>query len=279
MEVSPPYLFSSSYEHESSLAFTTDIDTAVVEMAVHGRWGQRLSMDISVGVRKCLAEHPAAVIADLRDLGDPKGMSVAMWLAGCRAAAALHPPARLAVCVPPQTMLARRLRSVGAERFLPMFATMPEARAAVTSRLPLTDRLQLQLPPEPTSASIARDMVGQACHAWSLPEVLHPARLVMSELVANALEHSGTDMLVTVSQRGAALHLSVGDGSPQLPRLLDPAPVLPGQPLDERGVGLQLVHTVAAAWGSMPTRDGKTVWATVRPGRTGGDDTTEPPRA
>jgi hypothetical protein len=35
--------------------------------------------------------------------------------------------------------------------------------------------------------------------------------------------------------------------------------------LSERGRGLRLVHFGAAAWGAMPTRGGKVVWATVCP--------------
>ncbi|MEU8817298.1 hypothetical protein [Actinoplanes sp. NPDC048796] len=40
---------------------------------------------------------------------------------------------------------------------------------------------------------------------------------------------------------------------------------LAGQPvpLGERGRGLRLVHVTAAAWGVLPTRDGKVVWAAV----------------
>jgi hypothetical protein len=33
--------------------------------------------------------------------------------------------------------------------------------------------------------------------------------------------------------------------------------------LDEQGWGLQMVHAVTVAWGVMPTRGGKVVWATL----------------
>jgi anti-sigma regulatory factor (Ser/Thr protein kinase) len=270
VKVDAPYLFGGDDADGAHVTATGDVETAVVELSVHGRWSQRLGIDVSAGVRKCLAEHPVAVIADLHDMGDPKAASVAIWLAARRAGTALQPPVSLVLSLTPGTELAERLERLGARRYLPMFATMPEARASVADRRPpVSDLMQLRLPPDLDSPSTARNLVGDACQAWQLPGLLHPARLVLSELVTNAVEHARTDILVTVSRRGTGLHLSVRDGSPQLPRLLQPARAVPGAPLDERGQGLQIVHAAAAAWGSMPTRDGKVVWATLY-SRTGG---------
>jgi anti-sigma regulatory factor (Ser/Thr protein kinase) len=132
--------------------------------------------------------------------------------------------------------------------------------------LPLTDQLQQRLPPEPESARLARLMVADACHAWHLPHLRYPAQLVMSELVSNAVQHASTPMLVTVSRRGAGLHLAVRDGSPILPPPWQPASAPASPPLTEGGRGLQIVQRAAAAWGALPThdRDGKVVWATLR---------------
>lgn len=262
MRVRPPYLFDD--RQGSALDVVSDVGAATVEMTVHGRWSRRLGADISHAMKKCLAEHPAVVLVDLRDLQDPSGASAAMWLAGRRAGLALRPPVQVALCLAPDDPLAARLQRLGTPRYLAMYGSLAQARVAVAGRRPLTDMLQWPLAPAPESASVARDLIGQACQAWGSPSLLHPARLVVSELVANAVEHAGTEHLVTVSRRGAALHLSVRDGDPRPPRLLPPAPVVPGEPLDERGRGLRLVHATAFAWGSMPTRTGKVVWASVR---------------
>jgi anti-sigma regulatory factor (Ser/Thr protein kinase) len=172
------------------------------------------------------------------------------------------------LCLPSATALSGRLRKLGANRFLPVYPTMPEARAAIASRLPLTDRLQTRLPPTSGSARAARDLVDRACEAWSLTDLRHPARLVVSELVTNAIEHAGTELSVTVSRRGTRLHLSVRDGDPRPPLLRDPNSGPSGHPdTDYRGRGLRIVHAAAAAWGSMPTPDGKRVWATLRPAK------------
>jgi hypothetical protein len=138
--------------------------------------------------------------------------------------------------------------------------------------------LRVGLAPEPEAASLARTLVGDACLAWDLPDLLRPARRVMSELVLNAVEHAGTDLLVTVTLGTNGLHIAVADGDPRQPRLRSPAPVRRGAPLDERGRGLRAVQAEAVRWGSVPTTTGKVVWAVLRadaptrrrPGRTGG---------
>lgn len=128
------------------------------------------------------------------------------------------------------------------------------------------DRRQLSLGPEAKAEapSLARALVADACHAWDLPRLLHPARLVMSELTLNAVEHAGTNLVVSVERRGAALHLAVSDGIAKLPRLREPRPPRGGAPLDDRGRGLRTVQATASEWGATPTATGKVVWAVLR---------------
>src|SRR3954452_20083707 len=263
MEVHPPYLFAGDGRAGPGVTVAGDPSSGVVELTVHGHWDRRLGLDVSTGMRKCLAEQPAALIANLNDLEDPDGASAAMWLALRRTCIGLRPLVQLALCVASDTGVARRLRRFGADRYVPMFRTLSATRAAVTSRLPLTDLLQIRLPPDADSPSLARDLVGQACHGWNLGDLLYPARRVLSELVINAIEHAGTDIVVTVSRRGAALHLSVRDGDPRPPRLLAGGSGEATGLGTERGQGLRLVHDIADAWGAMPTHDGKAVWATM----------------
>jgi anti-sigma regulatory factor (Ser/Thr protein kinase) len=264
-QMHPPYFFAGN-DAQGAVKVTADFATAVVELTAHGQWSQRLGMDVSAAIRKCLAQPPSAIIVNLHHLGDADGMSMPLWLAARRAAIVLQPPVQLALCLPAEAGLDRRLRRSGAEWHLFMFATMAEARAAVTARLPLAEQLESRLPPRPASAGAARDLVVQACRRWQLPGLQERARMVMSELVANAVEHAGTDIWASVSRRGTGLHLAVSDGVSRLPEMQDPAAdTRKAERLSERGRGLRLVHFGAAAWGAMPTRGGKVVWATVCP--------------
>jgi anti-sigma regulatory factor (Ser/Thr protein kinase) len=109
-------------------------------------------------------------------------------------------------------------------------------------------------------------MVAEACAEWRATSLMHPARTVISELVSNAVEHAGTDIAVTVTLRGRFLCLAVGDGSPVMPQMVDPAPHDPRAPLDLRGYGLRMVANVAHSWGAEATTNGKVVWATLHIG-------------
>ena len=256
-EVGPPYLFGGD-DHGTCFTVTCDADTGVVEMTVRGRFSLRLSVDLYTGLRKCLAEHPSAIVVDLAHFDDPYAVSAAMWLAVNRTASAMFPPVRLALAVAPTAPLAGRLRRLGTARPVPIFVTAAEARAAVAGTTPLAERLHLaDLPPERSSVAVAGELVDIACATWHMPELLAPSRAIMSELVGNAIEHAGTHLGAAVWRRGPGLHLSVHDRDPRLPRLLE-------RTTGERGRGLRTVDGKSAAWGAMTTHDGKMVWATLR---------------
>ena len=57
------------------------------------------------------------------------------------------------------------------------------------------------------------------------------------------------------------LHVAVQDGAAGQPRLHRSVPA--GPTASPRGRGLLLVNAMAAAWGAMPARGGKVVWATL----------------
>jgi len=258
----PPYLVTASTDRRGlSVGITADASIAVVEMALHGPWSQHLGSQVTAGLRLCLAGPSASIIIDLHDLGDTHGVSQPYWAAAWRAARLAPTPVRLTLCLPTTTTLDNLLRHMQRPRPM-LFATMPEARIATAGRVPRSHQLQARLAPSPESVRAARDLVTQACRTWNLPQS-HDAWLIISELAGNAVEHAGTNFVVTVSRNGTRLHLAVRDGVTRFPQLSEPAPIGHQDPLNERGRGLRLVHATAAAWGAMPTRGGKVVWATV----------------
>jgi anti-sigma regulatory factor (Ser/Thr protein kinase) len=250
---------------EASVHIESDIDAAVALMTVRGTWDRSLWMTASRALAKCLAEHPEALIIDLSGLDDPLGISAPTWVSAQKTAANREPAVQLALCITPDQPLADRMQRLGARRFLPIYAKVRQARVAIAGRLPLTERLTIRLAPQPEAPSLARNLIGDACVAWNLPELLHPGRLVMSELVTNAVEHAGTEVTVVVSLRGEGLFISVADGVATLPQLIRPARPRRGMPLDDRGRGLNTVAANTVAWGALPTRSGKVVWGTLKP--------------
>jgi hypothetical protein len=265
MEVHPPYLLGNGdHENGSGVSVTYDIDTAVIEMVVAGRWTKRLALDIYTALCKCLAEHPSAIIVNLHHLDDPSADSAAMWLAASTAAGGLQPPVQIALSVPASQPLSHRLRWAGVTPTVPMFTTTKQARTAAAHSGPLTERVQLtRLRPDAGSANAARGLIDVACEAWGFADLRHPSRLVISELVANAVEHAGTDMVVTVWRRRNGLHLTVHDGDARLPRMWPPTRTDEAR-APSGAHGLHIVDTLSAAWGALSTTEGKLVWATMR---------------
>jgi hypothetical protein len=269
-----PTKLSSTFDLENGepaeATITSDEYGAVLVVAVHGSWNARSNARLSEVVRKCLAEHPPALVVDLHHLDDPVAASAPLWLTMARTAGAMHPAVRVALGIPPGTELAARLDRRGATCLVPVFGTVAQARGALAAVSIMPEYRRLTLPPEPDSAGQARALVADACRSWDLPQLVFTGRLVMSELVANAVEHAGTDLLVSVARRAPGLYLAVRDGSVALPRLLEPCR---GARPDRRGQGLRLVDEVANSWGAMRTHDGtgKVVWASIQPRRTDGE--------
>jgi anti-sigma regulatory factor (Ser/Thr protein kinase) len=123
------------------------------------------------------------------------------------------------------------------------------------------DRLSTVLPAEPQSAARARSLVMVACRRWSSTEISADAELVVTELVANAVRHTGTEITVRLASLAGSggLRVEVSDKSVR--------PIRPrhARALDESGRGLFLVDVLSHQWGADATPTGKTVWAEIVP--------------
>ncbi|MCU1595016.1 MAG: response regulator receiver [Frankiales bacterium] len=110
------------------------------------------------------------------------------------------------------------------------------------------------LPPRAASASVARELVVCACNDWGHDCFIDDLSLVVTELVANAVRHAGTEMEVRLINLEDGIRLEVQDGStrPLRPR--------PSTLVDEGGRGLMLVDALASRYGVEGDADGKRVW-------------------
>lgn len=121
---------------------------------------------------------------------------------------------------------------------------------------------ELELPRELDSAATARQAIGEL--TGQLPEdVVGDVRLLVSELVTNALRHSGlteTDS-ITLSVRLGVENVRVEVTDPGSG--FDPA-LTPTDPQDADGWGLYLVKTLSDAWGVQAQAGGTLVWFELR---------------
>ncbi|MEU8569552.1 ATP-binding protein [Streptomyces pathocidini] len=118
------------------------------------------------------------------------------------------------------------------------------------------------LPCEAESARRARLLVSTALHTWGLPGLIETGTLLASELVTNAIRHSGSRSVhVSISRlTGDVVRIATTDGSPGMPAAHD------AEADDEGGRGLALVDTLADRWGTDLRPRGKTMWAELTAG-------------
>jgi anti-sigma regulatory factor (Ser/Thr protein kinase) len=117
----------------------------------------------------------------------------------------------------------------------------------------LGGRATIRLSPDPTSARVARQFVGDALKGWGTTDQVETAMLLTSELVTNAILHARTDITVTLRGDGP-LTVTVLDQSVD-----GPSGRQVRDPLDSGG-GLRLVDALAASWGVTTEERGKAVW-------------------
>jgi anti-sigma regulatory factor (Ser/Thr protein kinase) len=239
---------------------TRDDERGLVHVALHGTLTASTAPLAHSTLVKCLVEQPVAVVIDVADVLSRSSIAIPLFLALRREARRV--PAVPLVVVAGRASTGSSLRSA-LSRYLPTCVTLEEARD-MAARLPGASRWHhVPLAPTPYAPSDARNAVAECCARWDLHPLIHPARTVVSELVSNAVEHAGTDIELTIALRGQFLCVAVRDGSPVVPRLLEPVPHEPNAPLDVRGYGLRMITNVAHSWGAEITAEGKVVWATL----------------
>jgi anti-sigma regulatory factor (Ser/Thr protein kinase) len=115
------------------------------------------------------------------------------------------------------------------------------------------------LPCVAESAEPARRLVRTALWAWGLGELADDGALVVTELVANAAQHTQGRLIRVAIDRPVAgtVRIGVVDRSHALPQ-----PRMPDSD-DERGRGLALVNSVAKRWGTDHLPFGKRVWGVL----------------
>ena len=104
----------------------------------------------------------------------------------------------------------------------------------------------------------ARQIVADALNAWQIPpSVVRDAELIVSELAANAVQHTGSPSVRVFCLRGDHLvRIAVHDFSREQPMV-----VVTDSLDDERGRGMRLVAAYALRWGVDAAIVGKVVWA------------------
>ncbi|TFV76802.1 ATP-binding protein [Blastococcus sp. CT_GayMR19] len=119
----------------------------------------------------------------------------------------------------------------------------------------------IDLPPTRSSVPAARHLLLEILRAWDVPQDLDDAALLVTELVANVIDHvrGEASLSLELAVSDGWLRISVADGSSIRPVVRELEHEQP------RGRGLLLVKAIADRWGSEDHRGGKRVWFELRP--------------
>jgi anti-sigma regulatory factor (Ser/Thr protein kinase) len=119
----------------------------------------------------------------------------------------------------------------------------------------------IDLPPTPASVPAARHLLLDVLRAWDVPQDRDDAALLVTELVANVIDHVQGEASLTLEMAVSDgwLRISVADGSSIRPVVRELEHEQP------RGRGLLLVKEIADRWGSEEHRGGKRVWFELGP--------------
>jgi anti-sigma regulatory factor (Ser/Thr protein kinase) len=119
----------------------------------------------------------------------------------------------------------------------------------------------IELPPVQASVPASRRLVLELLHVWGVPHDREDAALLVTELVANVVDHVGgeADLTLEISLSGSWLRIAVADGSAIPPVVQELSHDRP------RGRGLRMVQAIADRWGAEGHRGGKRVWLDLRP--------------
>ena len=109
------------------------------------------------------------------------------------------------------------------------------------------------LPNDATAAGVARRHLEHALVQLP-PETVETARLLISELVTNAIAHGSGLVSMSADYDGQRVRVEVRDESARRPEARD------ASLLSDGGRGLHIVDALATEWGATPTGRGKSVW-------------------
>ncbi|WIM93128.1 hypothetical protein ACTOB_005095 [Actinoplanes oblitus] len=227
------------------------LETGVVTVRFQGVLNQSTAPGVHNTLSKLAAECPAAIVVDMSALDQVDKACFSVFATATFKAEQDWGVPLLLYAARPEVS-----RVIGTYRnFVALYEDRSLALAAVRAHVPRWVRERLA--PYPDSVRTARGLIGDACLRWDLPHVRDAARLIVSELASNAVQHTGADFDVTAAYTGRYLRIAVQDRSSARPRRMTG----PAAEHLEPGWGLRVVEAASTHWGYLSVPTGKIVWS------------------
>ena len=161
----------------------------------------------------------------------------------------------LATEVPFSLYCAYRSESVAGHEHADALQQVCHLHDAAVSAPPL--ETTWRFPAEITAPAAARRLLTNTLRLAGYDgDLLDDARIVISELAANAVVHARSPFTVSIHSRDSTLRILVRDESQVVPTMHGPSSATAPS-----GRGMHLIAALATRWGIDLTSDGKVVWA------------------
>lgn len=242
----------------SVVAVSADTTESVCLLTADGVLDGSTYLNVRNAVIQAALDEPRAVLVDVTALDVPAS---AAWTVFSSAAwhVSTWPDVPI-VLVCGDVGRSGAIARAGVTRYVPVHATVDAALATITAGRRARRRARAELPASLVSLRRAREFVAEWLGAWSHPELIPVATVVVNVFVENVLQHTSSGPVLMLASDGEAVSIAAQDAS-STPAARHEDPYRGG----ERVSGLAIVASVCRAWGSTPTPSGKTVWAVIGP--------------
>ncbi len=240
----------------SRLHITADERDDVRVLTIDGVLDCTTFRSVRDSIIKAALDDVSAVIADVSGLQVPSLSALAVFTSARWQLSRWPGVPLLLVCGHPAGRHA--LVRNGVTRYVAVHDDVATALAATGApdNHPVWRRVREELPTEPCAVERAHALIIDCLLEWSHQGLIAAAKAIAQELVNNAFEHTVGTVELLLEDGGSTVTVAVADDSTL------PASV-PEPTSDRPKSGLELVRTVSRAWGSVPSLNGKTVWATI----------------
>jgi anti-anti-sigma regulatory factor len=230
----------------------------VIVLSLRGVLDSSTYLCIRDAIIKSALEEPAAVIVDVSELAVPAPSALAVFTSALWHVGRWPEIPILLVCDDADGR--RGIEQAGVARYIPVFPSTTSAVNALQNRtLQYRRRARAELPAELSSLRRARELIEQWLTAWSRPDLIAVAKVIVTALIENVLQHTDGAPSVRLETDGTLVTVAIEDNSHDLAVLReDPA-------AGQAPSGLHIVGALCRMWGNAPTPSGKTVWAIMGP--------------
>jgi hypothetical protein len=230
---------------------------AATVLTPHGLLDSTTYRSLRDRVIKAALEEPVAVLVDVAGLRVPAESAWVVFTSARWHVRRWPDVPILLVCEHPGGR--ETITRIGVARYVPVYPAVDAALDAMTRcQLRYRRRTRASLAADPSSLRTSRTMVEQSLAAWSMAELIPVAKVVVTSLVENVLEHTASTPGLRIETDGGRLTVAVEDTSPVPATVRD-------QPTGTMPSGLRIIAALCCSWGNVPTPSGKTVWAMIGP--------------